>query len=123
MNLASGLAVLIQILCSLSLDSVPSDALLMRWKCIFSTHYLSSLELTWEQCGKNLYTVTWMCKVRISIDTKSNCSLAWRFFLISDFMYVASRTPCDIQPSLFPFKSEQKKYQRKWGYHLIVAWI
>lgn len=49
MNSTSGFVVLIQILSSLSLDSVPSDAFPMPLKCIFSTHYLLSLELTWEQ--------------------------------------------------------------------------
>lgn len=49
MNSTSGSAVLIQILSSLSLDSVPYDALPMPLKCIFSTHYLLSLEPIWEQ--------------------------------------------------------------------------
>lgn len=39
----------------LSLDSVPSDALPMPLKCIFSTHYLLSLELTREQNEKSTH--------------------------------------------------------------------
>ena len=52
MNSASGFAVLIQILPSLFLDSAPTDALSVPLKCVFSMHYLLSLEQTWEQNEK-----------------------------------------------------------------------
>lgn len=55
MNTASGSAVLTRIPPSLSLDSAPADALPVSVKCIFSTHYLLSLEQTWEQ-NEELYT-------------------------------------------------------------------
>lgn len=55
MNLASGFAVLIQLLHSVSLDSVPSDTLPVPPKCVFSTHDLVSLQPTWEQRGKSIH--------------------------------------------------------------------
>lgn len=55
MNSAPGFAVLIQILPSLSLDFVLSDAFPMPLKCVFSTHYLLSLEQTWEQNEKPIH--------------------------------------------------------------------
>lgn len=55
MNSASGFAVLIQILPSLFLDSVPTDALSVPSECVLSTYCLLSLEQTWEQ-NEKLYT-------------------------------------------------------------------
>lgn len=56
MNTASGFAVLTRIPPPLSLDSAPTDALPVSVKCIFSAHYLLSLEQTWEQ-NEKLYTL------------------------------------------------------------------
>lgn len=55
MNSTFVFAVPIQILPSPSLDSVPSDALPIPLKCIFSTHYLLSLEQIWEQNEKSAH--------------------------------------------------------------------
>lgn len=54
MNSASGFAVLIQILPSLFWILLPL-MLSVPLKCVFSMHYLLSLEQTWEQ-NEKLYT-------------------------------------------------------------------
>lgn len=112
MNSASGFAVLIQILSPLSLDFVPSDALPMPLKWVFSMHYLLSLEQTWEQNEKPIHGDLGMWSQNLGrikfkffpclsvLPTKDSWIATWH-----------SMSFPSLQLKLFPFITEQGKYQ------------